>query len=168
MKSLHRRTALSWAMAALFATPAASAHTDAHRAEPAAATSPASFGQPGLAKNVTRTVAIALTDAMRFTPSSMSVRRGETVRFRLTNGGKLPHEFVLGTKQELDEHAAMMRQMPDMVHTDANSARLAPGQSAEIVWQFSTSGTFLYACLVPGHWEAGMQGSVAVIAPVKR
>lgn len=126
------------------------------------------FGQPGIAKNATRTIAVTMTDAMRFSPDSLNFRRGETVRLHVINTGKLEHEFVLGTQAEIDEHAKLMRQMPGMVHADASSARVKPGQSADIVWQFSRAGKFLYACLIPGHREAGMLGHVTVTEPAKR
>jgi len=140
-----------------------STHSDAARSEP--------FGQPGLAKKVARTIAITLSDTMRFTPDKLSIRQGETVRLRITNAGRIPHEFVLGTREELAEHAQMMRQMPGMIHNDASSVQVAPGKSADIVWQFSKSGEFLFACLIPGHREAGMEGSVTVTVtkpPVRR
>lgn len=143
------------------------AHDQKH--EMAGMATPAeAFGQPGVAKNVTRTIAIAMTDAMRFNPDSLTFQRGETVRLRIANTGKLEHEFVLGTQAEIDEHAKLMRQMPGMVHADASSARVKPGQSADIVWQFSRTGKFLYACLIPGHREAGMSGRVTVTEPAKR
>ncbi len=126
------------------------------------------MGKPGIAKNVARTITVTLADTMRFTPNAFSVKQGETIRLRIMNGGKIPHEFVLGTSQEIDEHAAMMRAMPDMVHTDASSARLAPGKTTDLIWQFTKSGKFQYVCLIAGHREAGMQGSVTVTASVKK
>jgi uncharacterized cupredoxin-like copper-binding protein len=126
------------------------------------------FGRPGVAKKVTRVVSINLSDAMRFSPDTLTFQRGDTARLHIVNAGKLAHEFVLGSQAEISEHAAMMRQMPDMVHADASSVRVAPGKSADIVWQFSASGKFIYACLIPGHLEAGMQGSVTVVDPAHR
>jgi len=131
-----------------------STHSDTAQSEP--------FGQPGMSKNVARTIAITLSDTMRFMPDKLSIKQGETVRLRITNAGKIPHEFVLGTKEELAEHAQMMRQMLGMIHNDASSVQVAPGKSADIVWQFSKSGNFLFACLIPGHRESGMEGSVTV------
>lgn len=147
------------------------AHDDKQHAQGAAhsaAPQAGSFGQPGTAKNVTRTVAIHMTDTMRFTPGALTFKRGETVRLHIVNDGKLPHEFILGTRQEIAEHTDMMRRMPGMVHADANAVSVAPGKSADSVWKFSVAGTFLYACLVPGHHEAGMQGIVTVTGRVKR
>ena len=123
------------------------------------------FGQPAAAAKVTRTVMVTMLDSMRFDPASLRVQRGETLRLRIHNAGKLEHEFVLGTAADIEEHAEMMRRMPEMRHTDASAVRVAPGASADIVWQFSQDGRFVFACLLPGHREAGMQGLVQVSAP---
>ena len=99
---------------------------------------------------------------MRFTPAEISVKAGETIRFFVVNKGRLPHEMVIGTANELDEHAEMMRKMPDMKHAEPNQLNLGPGQRGGIVWTFDKSGAFAFACLVPGHKEAGMVGKIAV------
>ena len=39
---------------------------------------------------------------------------------------------------------------------------LKPGQRGGLVWQFGEAGTVDFACLIPGHLEAGMVGKVAV------
>jgi uncharacterized cupredoxin-like copper-binding protein len=105
---------------------------------------------------------------MRFNPSRLAVKQGQTVRLRITNIGRIAHEFVLGTREELAEHAQMMQQMPGMTHNDASSAQVAPGKTTDIVWRFSEPGNFLFACLIPGHREAGMEGSVVVTKRNKR
>jgi uncharacterized cupredoxin-like copper-binding protein len=122
------------------------------------------FGHQGVTREVVRTVDITVSDQMRFNPDSITVKQGETLRLHIQNPGKLAHEFVLGTKSELTEHAQMMRAMPGMAQVDPGSVRLAPGASTDLIWQFSKPGTFFYACLIPGHWEAGMQGTVTVAA----
>ena len=168
MESHHRDLAvLPLAFALVMGISSAIAHTVPPAAN-IAGTPTESIGQPGVATDATRTIVIHTTDMMRFNPSLLAILQGQTVRMRITNDGKLTHEFVLGTKDEIAEHARVMREMPDMVHTDANSARVAPGKSADIVWTFTQAGTFLYACLIPGHWEAGMQGTITVAAPVRR
>ncbi len=159
-------TIISSILAIALGLPLARAHTE-HTAANSKAKEEA-FGRPGVVKDITRTVAIRTTDAMRFDPASLAVKQGETLRLQIHNEGRLPHEFVLGTKEEIAEHAEMMRQMPNMVHADASSVRVAPGGSAEIVWTFSKAGKFFYACLIPGHWEAGMQGQVTVTSPAKK
>ena len=119
-------------------------------------------GMAGDPAKVSRTIAVEMNDTMRFTPDKISVKAGETVRFFLVNKGKVPHEMVIGMAEEIDEHAAMMKKMPGMVHKEANQINLAPGQRGGIVWQFAKAGTVSFACLVPGHKEAGMVGTVVV------
>jgi len=53
-------------------------------------------------KAAKRTIAIKMSDAMRFTPDLIEVKQGETIRFVIRNEGRMLHEFVLGTKKELD------------------------------------------------------------------
>lgn len=123
-----------------------------------------SIGKPGIASKVSRTVTVDMSDAMRFSPSEIAVKKGETIRFLVKNSGKLKHEMVLGSPVELKEHAEMMRKMPEMQHVDANQVTLDPGTSGEIIWQFSKAGPVEFACLQPGHFEAGMKGQVKVAA----
>ncbi|MEO6171928.1 MAG: cupredoxin family protein [Arenimonas sp.] len=144
----------------------ANAHGEKHASDKSA-DSAESIGHAANAKEAKRTIAVHMNDSMRFTPGSFNVKLGETIRIRITNDGKLPHEFVLGTEQDIAEHAEMMRQMPNMVHQDANAVRVAPGHTADLVWKFSNVGNFLYACLIPGHWEAGMRGTIKVSASKK-
>lgn len=119
-------------------------------------------GQPGDPAKVSRTIEVVMDDSMRFTPGKISVKAGETVRFFVKNAGKIPHEMVIGTMDELKEHAEMMRKMPEMQHAEPNMITLKPGQRGGIVWQFDKPGTVDFACLVPGHMEAGMVGKVVV------
>jgi uncharacterized cupredoxin-like copper-binding protein len=120
------------------------------------------LGKPGDAKKVSRTVEITMSDAMRFSPASVAVKRNETIRFVLKNEGKLKHEMVLGTIQELKEHAALMLKFPEMEHADPNQASVDAGKTGELIWQFTKAGTFDFACLQAGHYEAGMKGQVMV------
>lgn len=122
----------------------------------------ADVGRPGDPNKVGRIIEVTLDDAMRFSPSEISVKAGETVRFFLKNTGKMNHAMVIGSMDELKEHAEMMRKMPDMKHAEPNMITLAPGQRGELVWQFDQPGTVDFACLVPGHMEAGMVGKVEV------
>jgi len=90
------------------------------------------------------------------------VRRGETVRFVVKNRGKLLHEMVLGTRQDLEAHAALMKKFPGMEHDEPNMLHVAPGKTGELGWQFTNAGEFHYGCLVPGHFESGMVGKIVV------
>jgi uncharacterized cupredoxin-like copper-binding protein len=122
------------------------------------------IGKPGDGKQVNRTVAVEMTDAMRFVPGAIAVRKGETIRFIVHNGGKLKHEFVLGTTKALKEHAELMKKFPGMEHFESHMTTVAPDQTGEVIWQFTKAGTVYFACLQPGHYEAGMKGSVNVDA----
>lgn len=124
----------------------------------------ASIGRPGVASQVNRTVNIVMDDAMRFIPAHLTIRQGETVRFQVKNSGKIEHEFVLGTERELKEHNELMEKFPEMEHDEANMVRVAPGQSGEVIWHFTKTGEVHFACLIPGHFDAGMKGKIRVSA----
>jgi uncharacterized cupredoxin-like copper-binding protein len=159
------RLALAAALAAL--PVAAVAHGEAHAPGEGAAAQPmveTSFGRTGDPRKATRTVRVDMSDAMRFTPGSIEVKRGETVRFVVRNSGKVMHEMVLGTLQDLKDHAALMKKHPGMEHDEPYMAHVGPGKTAEIVWQFTKPGEYYYGCLIPGHFEAGMVGRINVVA----
>jgi len=99
---------------------------------------------------------------MAFVPNRLVVRRGEQIQFVLRNGGELEHELVIGTVEANRQHAEAMAAHPDMAHDDPNAKRLGPKTSGVLRWQFTQAGTFEYACLIPGHREAGMVGTVVV------
>lgn len=160
MKTTLAFAVLAWAASTAFA------HGDAHMtkkpAYDASKVEERAFGREGDPKRVTRTVKLDMTDAFRFTPADVTVKRGETVRFVVANSGKVLHEMVLGTTEELKAHAELMKKFPDMEHADANMAHVKPGAKGEIVWQFTKAGEYQFACLIPGHYEAGMVGKVVV------
>ena len=124
-----------------------------------------SAGQPGDPKKPARTVAVIMTDddgAMRYSPDRLAVKKGEQVRFVIQNKGVLKHEFTLASVEDNNKHAVLMQKYPDMEHDDPNAKSVDPGKTAEILWRFSKTGSFEFACLIPGHREAGMHGTVAV------
>ncbi len=154
--TIIRRTALGALLALAGAGAWASgSHAGGHGADDA-------IGRPGDAARATRTVHVDMTDAMRFNPASIQVRQGETVRFVVKNSGVLRHELVLGTQKELQAHYEAMKKNPGMEHADPNMVTVAPGQSGDLVWRFTRAGTVDFACLQPGHYEAGMKGAVSV------
>lgn len=121
------------------------------------------FGRAADPRIAQRTVRIEMSDQMRFLPSEVVVKRGEIVRLVPMNGGKVMHEIVLGTREELRRHALYMKLMPNMQHSEPHMAHVAPGASGEIGWRFTKAGEFYFACLLPGHFEAGMVGKVKVL-----
>ena len=122
------------------------------------------WGIAGNAKAGMRTVEFRMTDNMRFTPDKVEVKQGETVKFIIKNSGAVMHEFVLGTKKELEEHAALMVKFPNMEHDEPYMAHVASGKTGEIIWTFNRPGNFDFACLIAGHYQAGMVGKITVSA----
>lgn len=137
-------------------------HGRSDAARPAAPPEQKPWGIAGSATGVKRTIDIAMGDDMRFEPAHLDIRLGETVRFTIRNRGKLMHEMVIGTRAELDAHAALMLKHPNMEHDDPWMAHVEPAQSGEIVWRFNRAGEFEFACLLPGHYQAGMRGTIRV------
>jgi len=130
------------------------------------------FGREGDPRRVRRTIKVDMSDTMRYFPEQIRVRRGDTVRFNVHNSGQLPHEMVLGTMDELKKHAVAMRRQHEgdatkdhhhvRSHGHSYMAYVEPGDTRPIVWHFTKAGEFYYACLIPGHFEAGMIGTIVV------
>ena len=124
-----------------------------------------SAGEPGTPQKPARTVTVFMKDAdgkMAFVPNHLDVRKGEQIRFILRNEGDTDHEFILATTTENLKHAEIMKKNPDMEHDDPNMVRLAPKTDTELLWKFTKPGKFEYSCLIPGHREAGMLGTIVV------
>ena len=99
---------------------------------------------------------------MRFTPADITVKANETLRFVVNNNGVLLREIVIGTPVELQKHAVMMEKFPNMVHDEPYMAHVDPGKQGVVVWNFNRPGEFEFACLLPGHYQAGMKGKITV------
>lgn len=167
MNPLRRRyiPLLALAPLAVLLPRLASAHGDQHGSHAAAGPVVKEQKPWGIAadpKTATRSVEIRMTDDMRFTPSHLDVREGETLRLRVVNRGKVMHEIVIGTPEELKAHAELMKKHPDMEHEEPYMAHVSPGRRGDIVWHFNRPGDFQFACLIPGHFEAGMRGNIRV------
>jgi uncharacterized cupredoxin-like copper-binding protein len=124
-----------------------------------------SAGEPGDPKKPAQTILVIMREGdgkMMYIPDRLEIRKGQQVRFILRNNGLLAHEFVLATTEENLKHAEEMKKNPDMEHDDPNARRVEPKQTAEIVWKFTKAGTFEFGCLIPGHREAGMTGTIIV------
>ena len=122
----------------------------------------AALGKPASVSGATTTVEIDMSDSMRFKPERIEIKQGETIRFVVRNQGQVKHEIVLGTWAELKEHATLMARFPEMEHDDPNAVSVEPGKTGEFAWTFTKAGHFDFACLVPGHFEAGMKGRIVV------
>ena len=123
------------------------------------------YGQPGDPKKPARVVRIDMREAdgrMVFVPDRIVVQKGEQVRFRLVNEGELDHELVLATVDENLAHMKAMENAPEMAHDEPNARRLKPRATAEILWRFTNAGAFDFSCLIPGHRQLGMFGTLVV------
>ena len=124
-----------------------------------------SAGEPGNPKRPARVIVVTMKEGdgkMLYFPDKIEVRKGEQIRFILQNTGELDHEFLLATTEENLKHGEVMKKYPDMEHDDPNGKRLKPKGKSEIVWRFTKAGEFEFACLIPGHREAGMLGKITV------
>ena len=139
----------------------------AHGEKPHHATGPVvreqkPWGIAADARQARRTVEIRMTDDMRLSPSHLEVAEGETLRLRAVNAGRVMHEIVIGTPEELAAHAELMKKHPGMEHDEPYMAHVPPGKRGDIVWTFNRPGEFAFACLIAGHFEAGMRGTIRV------
>ena len=162
MKFTRSTISQLFAMLALAASGAAFAsgnHAGGHGHDEGGETA---IGKPGVVAKASRTITIEMSDKMRFTPSDLAVKKGETVRFIVKNTGQVKHELSLGTQEEPLEHLEQMRKFPDMEHDEPSKITLGPGKQGEIVCQFNKAGVVDFACLIPGHYEAGMKGAIKV------
>lgn len=122
------------------------------------------WGIAGDEANVFRTIDISMGDDMRFKPEKLEIQQGETIRFRVKNTGQLLHEFVIGTQNENAKHAELMMKFPGMEHDESYMAHVNAGETGEIIWTFNKAGEFEFACLIAGHFQAGMVGTITVVA----
>ncbi len=160
-----KRTLLVAASAALFAA-ALKVHAHGDKAGPgkpgAVRKEQKDWGIAGDAPQARRTIEVRMLDSMRFEPERIDVKLGETLRFTVKNMGKVMHEYVIGTNQENEAHAALMLKHPNMEHDEPYMAHVPPGKTGQIVWTFNRPGEFEFACLIPGHYQAGMKGRIVV------
>lgn len=122
-------------------------------------------GEPADASKPFRVIELIMSEgdgSMTYAPSEIVVQKGEQVKFVIKNEGELDHEFTLDSVERNAKHKLAMQKTPEMEHADPNRQRVASKNSAEVVWRFTKLGTFEFACLIPGHYEAGMHGKVVV------
>jgi len=118
-------------------------------------------GKPAAEADATKTINVVTKDSMRYAFSpEPDIKAGDIVTFIITNEGQIPHEFSIGDNDEQEAHRTMMQKMPSMVHEDGNTITVKPGETKTLTWNFSGivkgSNEVIFACNVPGHFEAGM------------
>ena len=166
MKTMKNTAATVFTALILGASSIAHAHGDAAHAQKAGPVKmeQTPWGIAGDPKAVTRTISVSMSDKMRFSPEKMDFKQGDTLKLVLRNDGKQLHEFVIGTRKELDDHAALMLKFPTMEHSEPYMAHVPPGTTGQIIWTFNKAGNFDFACLIAGHYQAGMVGKITVAA----
>lgn len=148
----------------LAGTSAAFSHENAKTHAAATVKEQKDWGIAGDAKGIKRTITLTMTDSMRFTPDVINVKEGETVKIVVKNSGKMLHEMVIGTAKELADHAALMLKFPNMEHSEPYMVHVPPGKTGQMIWNFNRAGNFDFACLMAGHYQAGMVGKINVAA----
>jgi uncharacterized cupredoxin-like copper-binding protein len=121
----------------------------------------AACGGPG---SETRTIAVRMFDDMRYDPAEFDFFAGDTVRFEVTNSGRVRHEFFIGDLTEHAVHAAEMREEghSDEAHDNPAAVRVEPGETGALEYTFPDAGQLLAGCHEPGHYEAGMVAPIIV------
>lgn len=119
-------------------------------------------GEPGEAAAVDRVIDVSAED-IKFAPTAITVHVGETVKFVVTNRGKLSHEFVIADKAGQKAHEKEMQSMGTMEHQDTSAISIKPGESKVLIWKITQPGALQYGCHVPGHYSAGMVGNIQVV-----
>ena len=152
------------AYAILAYSSAAFAHNSSHMGKNNLPPEQKDWGIAGVAKAATRTLTVTMLDTMRFSPDVLDVKVGETIKLVVKNTGKVQHELVIGTKTELDTHAALMVTFPDMAHDEPYMAHVSPQKTSQLIWTFNRAGEFDFACLINGHYQSGMVGKIRVSA----
>lgn len=140
--------------------------------------------QPKSKSSASNVIAMQMHDNY-YSSETVTVKKGETVRFTVKNMGDLVHEFNIGTSAQHATSQAKMAMMVDhgvleadkinhgmmdmnmgggmtMQYNETNSVLLEPGQTKDVIWTSSETGTLEYACNIPGHYDAGMVGQITI------
>jgi uncharacterized cupredoxin-like copper-binding protein len=120
------------------------------------------FGEPEVPEAGDRTVKVTALDALAFNPANITVAKGETITFEVTNTGEIRHEFVIGDADFQREHEREMTSGDMSMEHEDNTLVLDPGQTGSLAWTFTRAGEVLYGCHEPGHYDGGMVGAIQV------
>ena len=105
-----------------------------------------------------RTVEVRIEHS-RFLPDDIRVRAGETVRFVVVNGDPIDHEFLVG-----DEGVQKIHERGTEAHHGARPGEISipAGDTKTTTYTFSEPGSLIYGCHLPGHYDNGMRGQIAI------
>ena len=100
-----------------------------------------------------RVIGIVATPQLRFVPDAITVKQGETVRFVVTTMGPIVHEFMVGPAADVAADKPGTPEIADLGMMDTRS----------LTYTFDGPGPYAFACHAPGHYAAGMAGTIAVV-----
>jgi len=95
-----------------------------------------------------------------FDPSALAVQPGETVRFVIVNTDPIDHEFILG-----DERVQLVHEKGTEAHHAPRPGEIsiAAGETVVTTYTFpKASGSLIFGCHLPGHYDFGMRGIVTI------
>jgi azurin len=156
--------------------PGSQAQAPKPAAKTPAAKAPAAAPATGAAKGA-RTVELTGGDDMKYNMTTINAKPGETLRVVLKSVGTIAkiamaHNFVLlklgADVNEVTKSAANARDT-DYVPADQKAQILAatklagPGETMEVTFKVpAKAGSYQYLCTFPGHYAAGMKGTLVV------
>jgi uncharacterized cupredoxin-like copper-binding protein len=104
-----------------------------------------------------------------FSPSTVAVKAGSTVRFRVVNTDPIDHEFIVGDealqqREETGTDTVHDGSVPGMISVPAGTTRSTvvtlPARSPDQAVGVPGAGSLIFACHLPGHYAYGMRGSI--------
>ncbi len=117
-----------------------------------------SVGMPVESSKAMQTVNVDMLDTMRFVfNDKFDIKAGKVIQFKVTNKGKIRHEFSIGNFSEQEKHAKTMMANPTMNHGSGEAAiTVEAGETKTLTWSFAGNEEIVFACTLPGHYQAGM------------
>ncbi len=112
-------------------------------------------GAPGFVAGTTsapRVVRIVASGQLRFIPDVVTVQAGETITFEVTSMGMTVHEFMVGSAADVAADKAGTPEVADIGMMATKS----------LTYTFDGPRPFAFACHAPGHFEAGMKGTITI------
>lgn len=95
-----------------------------------------------------------------FVPDELRVVEGTRVRFVVVNGDPINHELIVGPPDVHARHATGNEAEHPSIPGEVS---VGPNGVAVTTFRFDETGTFEFACHLPGHYEHGMHGVVEVV-----
>jgi plastocyanin len=99
-----------------------------------------------------RVVQIEIGDGV-ITPATVTVTRGETVTFEVTNANTVEVELIVGLKTDVDA---------DSGDSLVEAEEIAPGTSKSLTFTFDGDGPYAYGDQIEDHYAKGAKGDIVL------